>query len=45
MATAPRIDTHHHIVPPAYAAWLRKKAIEAGGMPIPDWSARMPLSP
>ena len=39
MATLGRIDTHHHVVPPAYAAWLRKKGIEAGGLPIPEWSA------
>ena len=34
-----RIDTHHHIVPPAYAAWLRGKGALAGGLPIPDWDA------
>ncbi|MHB8382000.1 MAG: amidohydrolase family protein [Candidatus Binataceae bacterium] len=34
-----RIDTHHHIVPAAYAAWLKKKGMEAGGLPIPHWSA------
>jgi len=39
MATPGRIDTHHHIVPPSFAAWLRKKGIEAGGLPIPQWSA------
>ena len=33
-----RIDTHNHIVPPSYAAWLRSKALDAGGMPIPGWS-------
>ncbi len=38
MATAGRIDTHHHVVPPAYAAWLKKKGMEAGGLPIPNWS-------
>lgn len=38
MTTAGRVDTHHHVVPPAYAAWLRKKGIEAGGLPIADWS-------
>ena len=39
MTPAGRIDTHHHIVPPPYAAWLRRKGVEAGGLPIPDWSA------
>ena len=36
--TAPhRIDTHTHIVPPDYGAWLRRRGAEAGGLPIPDW--------
>jgi predicted TIM-barrel fold metal-dependent hydrolase len=39
MTTLGRIDTHHHIVPASYAAWLRRKGMEAGGMPIPEWSA------
>ena len=33
-----RIDTHQHIVPPAYAEWLRSRGITAGGLPIPAWS-------
>ncbi|MFV0524979.1 MAG: amidohydrolase family protein [Acidimicrobiales bacterium] len=33
-----RIDTHHHIVPPEYAAWLRANDQQAGGLPIPVWS-------
>jgi predicted TIM-barrel fold metal-dependent hydrolase len=37
-AASPRIDTHLHLVPPAYAAWLRSRDITAGGSPIPDWS-------
>ena len=32
-----RIDTHHHVVPPEYAAWLRSKGALAGGLPIPAW--------
>ena len=28
-----RIDTHQHIVPPAYAEWLVAKGMAAGGMP------------
>ncbi len=39
MATVGRIDTHHHIVPASYASWLKRKGMEAGGMPIPEWSA------
>jgi 6-methylsalicylate decarboxylase len=38
MATLGRIDTHHHVVPASYAAWLKRKGVEAGGLPIPDWS-------
>lgn len=34
-----RIDTHQHIVPPRYAAWLSDRGITAGGLPIPGWSA------
>jgi len=44
MVTAGRIDTHHHVVPPAYASWLRMKGIEAGGLPIPDWSPDAAIS-
>lgn len=33
-----RIDTHQHVVPPEYAAWLRRNDQLAGGLPIPDWS-------
>src|SRR5262249_932017 len=44
MASAGRIDTHHHVVPRTYAAWLRKKGIEAGGLPIPDWSLDAAIS-
>jgi 6-methylsalicylate decarboxylase len=39
MAASGRIDTHHHIVPPTYAEWLRGKGLAAGGLPIPEWSA------
>lgn len=35
-----RIDTHHHVVPPAYTAWLARRGITAGGLPIPAWSAK-----
>ena len=34
-----RIDTHQHIVPPEYAAWLERHGVLAGGLPIPAWSA------
>ena len=38
-----RIDTHQHIVPPAYAEWLIAKGMAAGGMPIPKWSPEQAL--
>jgi len=38
MAAPHRIDTHTHILPPDYAAWLKRKSADAGGLPIPDWS-------
>lgn len=34
-----RIDSHHHIVPPAYRQWLADKGVTAGGREIPEWSA------
>jgi predicted TIM-barrel fold metal-dependent hydrolase len=37
--TLGRIDTHHHVVPAPYAAWLKRKGVAAGGLPIPEWSA------
>ena len=36
--SAGRIDTHHHVVPPSYRAWLRSRGFEAGGLPLPEWS-------
>jgi predicted TIM-barrel fold metal-dependent hydrolase len=38
-----RIDTHLHVVPPAYAAWLRRLGVTAGGREIPDWSVEAAL--
>ena len=40
----PRIDTHHHVVPPTYAAWLASQGIDAGGRAIPDWTAETALA-
>jgi predicted TIM-barrel fold metal-dependent hydrolase len=35
----PRIDTHHHMIPPDYRKLLRRVGIdEAGGRALPDWS-------
>jgi predicted TIM-barrel fold metal-dependent hydrolase len=44
MPTLGRIDTHHHIVPASYAAWLKRKGMEAGGLPIPQWSAEAAIA-
>ena len=39
-----RVDTHHHVVPPEYAAWLRAKGALAGDLPIPSWQPEAALS-
>jgi predicted TIM-barrel fold metal-dependent hydrolase len=40
MTALPRIDTHQHILPPFYSAWLRSQGIvDAGGRLLPEWSA------
>jgi hypothetical protein len=41
--TSGRIDTHHHLVPPFYRDWLVAKRVEAGGLPVPVWSAEASL--
>jgi 6-methylsalicylate decarboxylase len=39
-----RIDVHHHILPNNYVAWLQQSGInDAGGSPLPDWSAEAAL--
>lgn len=38
MTTQHRIDTHAHIVPDFYTTWLAEKDVDAGGLPLPDWS-------
>jgi 6-methylsalicylate decarboxylase len=39
-----RIDVHHHVLPPAYAAWLRNEGIhEAGGRALPEWAVQSTL--
>jgi predicted TIM-barrel fold metal-dependent hydrolase len=40
---ARRIDTHAHLVPDFYRLWLLDKRVDAGGLPIPNWSARSTL--
>lgn len=39
MSARRRIDVHQHVIPPAYAAWLRAKGVDdAGGRALPAWS-------
>ena len=34
-----RIDVHQHLIPPAYANWLRSTGVrDAGGRELPSWS-------
>src|SRR5262245_1321055 len=40
---ARRIDTHAHLVPDFYRLWLLDKRVDAGGLPIPNWSAQSTL--
>jgi len=41
----PRIDTHHHMIPPDYRAALRKAGIDdAGGRELPEWSVEATLN-
>ncbi len=44
MQSVKRIDTHQHIIPPSYAAWLAKKGVNSGGLPIPAWSEELSLN-
>ncbi|MCY1141628.1 amidohydrolase family protein [Actinoplanes sp. Pm04-4] len=44
MSHADRIDVHHHVVPPHYAAWLNDKGIRPGGVAVPDWSPKAALN-
>ena len=44
MTATYRIDTHTHVVPPDYGAWLRRRGVEAGGLPIPQWSVDVALA-
>lgn len=39
-----RIDVHHHVVPPVFAATMQAKGIrEVAGAPLPRWSAQRSL--
>lgn len=39
MSDPRRIDTHQHLIPPKYAAWLKRKGIKPGGIELPEWEA------
>jgi predicted TIM-barrel fold metal-dependent hydrolase len=44
MTTPQRIDVHQHILPPRYRTALHNKGIDqAGGRPLPDWTADQAL--
>lgn len=43
MTSPGRIDVHHHVIPPDYAAMVRDKGIRPGGIDLPDWSQRRSL--
>lgn len=38
-ASPPRIDVHHHLVPPVFRAAFARRGLEkVAGAPLPDWS-------
>jgi predicted TIM-barrel fold metal-dependent hydrolase len=40
-----RIDVHHHVLPPFYAAWTREKGLhETSGRDLPEWSVEGALA-
>ncbi len=38
-----RVDTHHHVVPPAYAKLLTERGLTPGGVEVPAWSPELAL--
>lgn len=38
-----RIDTHHHVVPPANAKLLNDRGLTPGGVDVPEWSPELGL--
>jgi 6-methylsalicylate decarboxylase len=38
VACEARIDTHHHAIPPAYAAAIEAAGGDGSGFPSPEWS-------
>lgn len=43
LSSVQRIDTHAHVVPPFYREWLQAKNVDAGGLPIPEWTPEAAL--
>jgi hypothetical protein len=43
MTIPTRVDVHHHLVPPDYAALLRDKGHRPGGVDVPAWSPESSL--
>lgn len=45
MVDTARIDTHQHVLPPEYVAWLTAHGTrDAGGRALPDWSVEQALT-
>ena len=45
MMSTPRIDVHHHLIPPAFAAAMKRRGLsEVAGAPLPAWDAARSLS-
>jgi 6-methylsalicylate decarboxylase len=44
MAFPARIDTHQHLIPPAYRKLLDDRGLTAGGWPTPNWDPQAAIS-
>lgn len=44
MTSPSRIDTHQHLIPPAYRKLLDDRGLTAGGWPTPDWDPQAAIS-
>ncbi len=44
MASPARIDTHQHLIPPAYRKLLDERGLTAGGWPNPDWDPQAAIA-
>lgn len=44
MTSVARIDTHQHLIPPAYRKLLDDRGLTAGGWPTPNWDPQAAIS-